>query len=128
VFVNIQKTPFIYLETDDGITIFNVNNSDETQAIFQEILRQENTRRPQNNDAFLQIVGRTRYSVVGKEVSVCGFWLNPGEREETLKHLSKESSISNKEITFKKESGEIRDGCSRLILLKLTLSSVSLPV
>ena len=44
LFVNTQKPPFIYLKTDDGITIFNANNSDETQAIFQEILRQENTR------------------------------------------------------------------------------------
>jgi hypothetical protein len=40
LFVNIQKPPFIYLETDDGITIFNVNNTDETQEIFKEILRQ----------------------------------------------------------------------------------------
>jgi hypothetical protein len=37
LFVNIQKPPFIYLETDDGITIFNVNNSDETQMIFDQV-------------------------------------------------------------------------------------------
>ena len=40
LFVNTQKPPFIYLETDDGITIFNFNNADETQEIFREILRQ----------------------------------------------------------------------------------------
>ena len=40
LFVNTQKPPFIYLETDDGITIFNFNNTDETQEIFREILRQ----------------------------------------------------------------------------------------
>ena len=40
LFVNTQKSPFIYLETDDGITIFNFNNADETQEIFREIVRQ----------------------------------------------------------------------------------------
>jgi len=40
LFVNTQKPPFIYLETDDGVTIFNMNNSDETLEIFREILRQ----------------------------------------------------------------------------------------
>jgi PAS domain S-box-containing protein len=62
------------------------------------------------NEVFLQTVGRTRASVIGKKISDCGFWLNPGEREETLKHLSKDNGIRNKEITFKKKSGEIRDG------------------
>lgn len=41
LFVNTDKPPFIYLETDDGITIFNLNNVDETQEIFKEILRQK---------------------------------------------------------------------------------------
>jgi len=40
LFVNTQKPPFIYLETGDGITIFNMENADETQEIFREILRQ----------------------------------------------------------------------------------------
>jgi hypothetical protein len=39
LFVNTQKPPFIYLETDGGITIFNLNNADETQEVFKEILR-----------------------------------------------------------------------------------------
>lgn len=41
LFVNTDKPPYIYLETDDGITIFNLNNADETQKIFEEILRQK---------------------------------------------------------------------------------------
>ena len=40
LFVNTQKPPFIYLETDDGVTIFNLKNEDETQEIFREMLRQ----------------------------------------------------------------------------------------
>ena len=40
LFVNIQKPPFIYLETDDGVTIFNMKNEGETQEIFGEMLRQ----------------------------------------------------------------------------------------
>ena len=38
LFVNTQKPPFIYLETDDGITIFNLEEAVETQEIFREIL------------------------------------------------------------------------------------------
>jgi hypothetical protein len=38
LFVNTEKPPFIYLETDDGVTIFNMKNADETQEIFTEIL------------------------------------------------------------------------------------------
>ena len=62
------------------------------------------------NDVFLQTVGRTRASVIGKKISDCGFWSIPGEREELLLQLSEDSGIRNKEIIFKKESGELRDG------------------
>jgi len=39
LFVNTRKHPFIFFETDDVIIIFNLNNADETQAIFNEILK-----------------------------------------------------------------------------------------
>jgi hypothetical protein len=39
LFVNTQKPPFIYFRKDDGVTIFNLNNAEETQEIFKEILR-----------------------------------------------------------------------------------------
>lgn len=39
LFVNTQNPHFIYLETDEGITIFNMKNIDETQEILGEILR-----------------------------------------------------------------------------------------
>lgn len=39
LFVNTQKPPFIYLKTDNGITIFNMENKDETEGIYEEILR-----------------------------------------------------------------------------------------
>lgn len=39
LFVNTQNPPFIYLETDKGVIIFNMRNKDETQEIFGEILR-----------------------------------------------------------------------------------------
>jgi hypothetical protein len=42
LFVNAQKHPFIYLETDDRITIFNVESEDETREIFKEILEKTN--------------------------------------------------------------------------------------
>ncbi|MDD2431191.1 MAG: DUF3784 domain-containing protein [Firmicutes bacterium] len=38
LFVNVKKTPFIYLETDKGITIFNMEEADKTREIFREIL------------------------------------------------------------------------------------------
>ena len=62
------------------------------------------------NDVFLETIGRTRESVMGKKISDCGFWLNPGEREETLMQLNEGSGIRNKEIIFKKDSGELRIG------------------
>ena len=40
LFVNTQRPPFIYLETDEGVTIFNMKNENETQEIFVEIQRQ----------------------------------------------------------------------------------------
>ncbi len=62
------------------------------------------------NDVFLQTVGHTRTSVIGKRISDVGFWLNPGEREKLLLQLGENKGIRNKEIIFKKESGELRDG------------------
>jgi hypothetical protein len=38
LFVDTQKPPFIYLETDDRVIIFNMNNEDETQEFFREML------------------------------------------------------------------------------------------
>jgi len=40
--VDTQKPPFIYLETNDGVVIFNLTNEDETQKIFDEILNKVN--------------------------------------------------------------------------------------
>lgn len=40
LFVNTKKPPFIYIETDDGITIFNMTTAEETQEIFRKILSQ----------------------------------------------------------------------------------------
>jgi len=37
--VNSQKPPFIYLKTEDGITIFNLKQAAETRALCSEILR-----------------------------------------------------------------------------------------
>ena len=38
LFVNTEKPPFIYLETDDGVTILYLNNEDETKEIYEKIL------------------------------------------------------------------------------------------
>jgi hypothetical protein len=37
LFVNTQNPPFIYLETDDGVTIFNMKNEDETNEVYKRI-------------------------------------------------------------------------------------------
>ncbi|MDP3387560.1 MAG: DUF3784 domain-containing protein [Eubacteriales bacterium] len=39
LFVNTQKSPYIYLESDEGDIILNMKNEDETQKVFEEILR-----------------------------------------------------------------------------------------
>ena len=38
LFVNTEKPPFIYLETDDGITILNLSGEDETKETYEKIL------------------------------------------------------------------------------------------
>lgn len=40
LFANTQKPPFIYLETDDGLIIFNMDSEDTTREIFGKILKQ----------------------------------------------------------------------------------------
>lgn len=40
LFVNSQTPPFIYLETDQGRTIFNLNDPDVTREVFSNILKQ----------------------------------------------------------------------------------------
>lgn len=62
------------------------------------------------NDVFLQAVGRTRESVIGKKISNLGFWLNPGEREKIVADIDEKHGIRNKEIIFKTKSGELRSG------------------
>lgn len=39
LFVNTQKSLYIYLETVNGVTIFNMNNEKETQDVFKEMIR-----------------------------------------------------------------------------------------
>ena len=39
LFVNTQMSLYIYLETDEGVIIFNMKNEEETQEVFEEILR-----------------------------------------------------------------------------------------
>jgi len=38
LFVNTEKPPFIYLEANDGITILNLSNEDETKETYEKIL------------------------------------------------------------------------------------------
>lgn len=40
LFVDAQKPPFIYMQIDEGIIIFNMQEADATKAIFEEIRRQ----------------------------------------------------------------------------------------
>ena len=40
LFVNTQKPPFIYLHTADRIVIFNMENSDQSQRLYKEILKE----------------------------------------------------------------------------------------
>jgi two-component system, sporulation sensor kinase E len=62
------------------------------------------------NDAFLQVVGRTKDSVIGRKISDSGFWSDPGECEDLYMQINEDSGIRNKEITFRMKSGERRYG------------------
>ena len=39
LFVNTQKSLYIYIETDEEVIIFNMKNEEETQEVFEQILR-----------------------------------------------------------------------------------------
>lgn len=41
LFVNSQNPQFIFLKTDKGITIFNLDNAEETRKVFEEIIIEE---------------------------------------------------------------------------------------
>ncbi|NLI11378.1 MAG: PAS domain S-box protein [Peptococcaceae bacterium] len=62
------------------------------------------------NDVFLETVGRTREDVISQRIYDVGFWLNPGEREKIVTQLSEGNGVRNKEIIFKKKSGELCNG------------------
>ena len=42
MFVDTRKPPFIYLETDKRVTIFNMKEAGETKTIFEEISKRIN--------------------------------------------------------------------------------------
>ena len=62
------------------------------------------------NEAFLQVVGRTRDSVIGKKIADSGFWSSPDECEDLFMQINEDRGIRNKEITFKMKSGELHYG------------------
>ncbi len=39
LFVNIQSPPFIYIETDSRVIIFNMKNEDETKEVYNKMLK-----------------------------------------------------------------------------------------
>ncbi|HET7538361.1 MAG TPA: PAS domain S-box protein [Polyangiaceae bacterium] len=62
------------------------------------------------NDAFEATTGFTREEVVGRTGDDISIYERPQDRELVFEELDRTGQIRNAEVTFRKKSGEVRDG------------------
>ena len=72
------------------------------------------------NQAFLNILGRTRDEVVGRTAQETGHWVDPEERERLTEAIREGNSVRNAEVRIRNKSGDIR-----CVLASMELISVS---
>ncbi len=82
------------------------------------------------NAGFVNITGYTTKQVIGKTSIELNLWENNNDRNEVLRDLAKNESIKEKEIIFRKKSGELLTGLfsAEIILInneKCILSSIN---
>lgn len=58
------------------------------------------------NPAFLNQIGRKREELIGKTPMEIGLWVHPEERESARKMLNSTGRFKNREVTFRRKSGE----------------------
>jgi len=62
------------------------------------------------NDSFCQLVGFQREEILGKTSIELGFWVDGEEREQVVRSILHKEAVRDREITFRKKSGELRLG------------------
>jgi len=72
------------------------------------------------NQAFLNILGRTRDEVVGRTAQETGHWVDPEERERLTEAIREGNSVRNAEVRIRNKSDDIR-----CVLASMELISVS---
>ena len=71
------------------------------------------------NESFERHSGFSRAELCGRTAQEVGVWENPGEREEVMRQLQAQGSISNREVTLRTKSGDVRHGLYSAELLDL---------
>lgn len=61
------------------------------------------------NDAFLELMGRDRASVVGRTAIETGFWVDPQQRVAMLKRLKQEGRVLGLPVRVTGRAAEVRD-------------------
>jgi PAS domain S-box-containing protein len=61
------------------------------------------------NEAYLQIIGYSADEVIGRTSPELNIWINPEDREQTIKILRERGRIENNETKFRRKNGEIVD-------------------
>lgn len=62
------------------------------------------------NDSFCSTLGVTKEEVIGRTSVDIDFWLNPAQREEMKQAVLEKGSVTEMEVQFSRQSGEIRWG------------------
>ncbi len=60
------------------------------------------------NDSWVRQFGFTKQEAVGRPIGDLGFYRDPADRERLLQQLARDGVVSNREIAFRRKSGEVR--------------------
>ncbi len=73
----------------------------------------------ETNEAFLNLLGRTREEVIGQYGREVGFWAETEEQAQALEILRKEGGIRDFEFRFQKKSGEVGVGLTSAAMITI---------
>lgn len=71
------------------------------------------------NDSFCRMTGYTAAEILGQTYETSSLWIAPEDCEDFVRTLKEKGSVSNREITFRHRSGELRTGLFSAELIHL---------